>query len=48
VDETLTVFLGACMGAIAASIVGNEEPVRKEELLRLADSLLVGVPGETR
>jgi len=48
VDEALTVFLGACMGAIAASIVGNEEPVRKEELLRLADSLLVGVPGETR
>lgn len=39
-EETLSVFLSACAGAVAASIVGNEEPVRRERLLDYAVSAL--------
>jgi bifunctional ADP-heptose synthase (sugar kinase/adenylyltransferase) len=39
-DPALCVLLGTCAGAVAAGIVGNEEPVRRETLLaRVADML---------
>lgn len=39
-DDALSVFLSACAGAVATSIVGNEEPVRRERLLEFATSAL--------
>lgn len=40
VEDDVTAFIGACHGAIASMIVGNEEPVRKAKLLEYIRSAI--------
>lgn len=40
IDDELTVFLSACAGAVASSIIGNDEPVRRQRLAEYAAAAL--------
>lgn len=46
VDERLTAFLGACAGALASQIVGNDEPIRRAQLLDYVRTVLSPMPDQ--